>query len=188
MGTAPIVTASSIVENSGLPGTRAFTFLEVGYSMLPVVILMALYFATFGYNLQQRILADLPDNPLDTLMSGETEQASTAVPVWKKAVALAAALFMIVGFAFNLFDIGAVSLMAAAIMLVCGVIPWKAALRDMDWNTVLVLAFSTPIGTACVTQTLVGGYRYHDFVKIGLPINILAILAVGLVSPIVYGL
>ena len=159
---------------------------------------------------------------------------------------------MVVGFAFNLFDIGAVSLMAAAIMLVCGVIPWKAALRDMDWNTVLVLAFSaalaaglnesgggamiaqgivslfggadanpavllfvcvavgavltnfmgnaalviamipislevaltcganpmcfalattvscmlafsTPIGTACVTQTLVGGYRYHDF-------------------------
>ena len=51
-----------------------------------------------------------------------------------------------------------------------------------------MLAFSTPIGTACVTQTLVGGYRYHDFVKIGLPINILAILAVGLVSPIVYGL
>lgn len=277
VGTAPIVTASSIVENSGLPGTRAFTFLEVGYSMLPVVILMALYFATFGYNLQQRVLADLPDNPLDTLMSGETEQASTAVPVWKKAVALAAALFMVVGFAFNLFDIGAVSLMAAAIMLVCGVIPWKVALRDMDWNTVLVLAFSaalaaglnesgggamiaqgivslfggadanpavllfvcvavgavltnfmgnaalviamipislevalicganpmcfalattvscmlafsTPIGTACVTQTLVGGYRYHDFVKIGLPINILAILAVGLVSPIVYGL
>ena len=269
--------SQGIVENSGLPGTRAFTFLEVGYSMLPVVILMALYFATFGYNLQQRVLADLPDNPLDTLMSGETEQASTAVPVWKKAVALAAALFMVVGFAFNLFDIGAVSLMAAAIMLVCGVIPWKAALRDMDWNTVLVLAFSaalaaglnesgggamiaqgivslfggadanpavllfvcvavgavltnfmgnaalviamipislevaltcganpmcfalattvscmlafsTPIGTACVTQTLVGGYRYHDFVKIGLPINILAILAVGLVSPIVYGL
>ena len=261
VGTAPIVTASSIVENSGLPGTRAFTFLEVGYSMLPVVILMALYFATFGYNLQQRVLADLPDNPLDTLMSGETEQASTAVPVWKKAVALAAALFMVVGFA----------------LLVCGVIPWKAALRDMDWNTVLVLAFSaalaaglnesgggamiaqgivslfggadanpavllfvcvavgavltnfmgnaalviamipislevaltcganpmcfalattvscmlafsTPIGTACVTQTLVGGYRYHDFVKIGLPINILAILAVGLVSPILYGL
>ena len=102
VGTAPIVTASSIVENSGLPGTRAFTFLEVGYSMLPVVILMALYFATFGYNLQQRVLADLPDNPLDTLMSGETEQASTAVPVWKKAVALAAALFMVVGFAFNL--------------------------------------------------------------------------------------
>lgn len=86
-----------------------------------------------------------------TKSRGETEQASTAVPVWKKAVALAAALFMVVGFAFNLFDIGAVSLMAAAIMLVCGVIPWKAALRGnwplpILWEDGHLLVVNKPAG------------------------------------------
>ena len=71
------------------------------------------------------------------------------------------------------------------VALTCGANPMCFALAT---TVSCMLAFSTPIGTACVTQTLVGGYRYHDFVKIGLPINILAILAVGLVSPIVYGL
>lgn len=277
-GTATIVIGSNACAESGVEGARAFTFLEVGYCMLPVVIMMAVYFGTVGYSLMKKALAPLPDNPLDDMMGADAEEPDAAYPFWKKIVAGLTAVYMIVGFATNMFgDIGVVALVASAIMLVTGIIPWKDALRELDWNTVLVLgfssalatglntsgagamiansivnafggpeaspalllficiavgtvltnfmgnaaliiamipiclnvavacganpmcfalattvacnlAFSTPIGTACVTQTLVGGYRYMDYVKVGLPVNIAAIVVVALVSPVVYGL
>ena len=49
-------------------------------------------------------------------------------------------------------------------------------------------AFSTPIGTPCVTQTMVGGYRFMDYVKVGLPINILMTIGAIILIPICYGL
>jgi len=48
-------------------------------------------------------------------------------------------------------------------------------------------ALSTPIGTPCVTQTLVAGYRYMDYVKVGLPINIILTIATCILLPIIYG-
>lgn len=279
-GTATIVIGSNACVESGVEGTRAFTFLEVGYCMLPVVIAMALYFATVGFRIMQKTLAPLPDNPLDAMMGLDAPSSAEApaVPAWKKGVAGLTAIYMVLGFAVNMFgDIGLVALIASAVMLVTGIVPWKDALRELDWNTVLVLgfssalaaglntsgagaliaesivnvfggadaspvllllicvavgtvltnfmgnaaliiamipiclnvavicganpmcfalattvacnlAFSTPIGTACVTQTLVGGYRYMDYVKIGLPINLVALILVALISPVVYGL
>lgn len=49
-----------------------------------------------------------------------------------------------------------------------------------------LLAISTPIGTAAVTQTLVGGYKFKDYVKIGLPINLIAGVLLCIIAPIVY--
>lgn len=49
-------------------------------------------------------------------------------------------------------------------------------------------AISTPIATPAVTQTLVCGYRYNDFVKIGGPINIIIAILTVIGLPIIYGL
>lgn len=49
------------------------------------------------------------------------------------------------------------------------------------------LATVTPIGTPCVTQTLVGGYRYMDYVKIGGPVTIVQTIACIILVPLVYG-
>lgn len=48
-------------------------------------------------------------------------------------------------------------------------------------------ALSTPVGTPCVTQTLVVGYRYKDYIKIGLPLNILVVVACLVLMPVLYG-
>jgi di/tricarboxylate transporter len=48
-------------------------------------------------------------------------------------------------------------------------------------------ALATPIGTPAVTQTLVAGYRYMDYVKIGLPITIILTIVTCVFAPIVYG-
>jgi di/tricarboxylate transporter len=49
-------------------------------------------------------------------------------------------------------------------------------------------AISTPIGTPCVTQTLPAGYRYMDYVKVGLPINIIITIMLCLLLPVLYSL
>lgn len=49
-------------------------------------------------------------------------------------------------------------------------------------------SISTPIATPAVTQTLVCGYRYNDYVKIGGPINIIIAILTIIGLPIVYGL
>lgn len=46
----------------------------------------------------------------------------------------------------------------------------------------------TPVGTSAVTMTLQAGYRYKDYVKVGLPITIILMIIAMVVSPLVYGL
>ena len=48
-------------------------------------------------------------------------------------------------------------------------------------------AISTPIGTPCVTQTLPMGYRYMDYVRVGLPINIILVVLTCIFMPMIYG-
>lgn len=49
-----------------------------------------------------------------------------------------------------------------------------------------MLATATPVGTPCVTQTLVGGYKYMDYVKVGFPITFVQLIVCILLVPVVY--
>ncbi|KOA19721.1 sodium-dependent dicarboxylate transporter SdcS [Clostridium homopropionicum DSM 5847] len=49
------------------------------------------------------------------------------------------------------------------------------------------LALATPVGTPCVTQTLVGGYKYKHYVIVGLPITLIMTIAAIIIIPAVYG-
>lgn len=49
-------------------------------------------------------------------------------------------------------------------------------------------AFATPVGTPCVTQTMVGGYKFMDYVKIGQPLNIITTVAAVFLIPLCYGI
>lgn len=49
------------------------------------------------------------------------------------------------------------------------------------------MALATPIGTPSVTQTLVAGYRFMDYVHVGLPLTILLTLLACILCPLVYG-
>lgn len=48
------------------------------------------------------------------------------------------------------------------------------------------LACGTPIGTACMTQTLVAGFRYMDYIKIGGPLVLILAAATALLAPVAY--
>ncbi len=50
------------------------------------------------------------------------------------------------------------------------------------------IAYATPISTPCITMTLSGGYRFKDYLKVGVPLSLLSFLAVILLFPLIYGL
>lgn len=50
------------------------------------------------------------------------------------------------------------------------------------------LTTATPIGGTAVSMVLQGGYRFNDFVKVGLPLNILMMISVMVMCPILWPL
>lgn len=59
-----------------------------------------------------------------------------------------------------------------------------------SWAIAITLACNiavfTPIGTPCMTQTLVAKLRYTDYIKIGLPLAVILTVATALLSLVVY--
>jgi di/tricarboxylate transporter len=50
------------------------------------------------------------------------------------------------------------------------------------------LAFATPVGTTPVTMTLIGGYRFKDYTKVGGILTIILTIALIIAIPLFYGL
>ena len=50
------------------------------------------------------------------------------------------------------------------------------------------LAFATPVATPPLTMTMVGGYRFTDYTKVGGLYNLLSLIATALLIPLAYGL
>lgn len=49
------------------------------------------------------------------------------------------------------------------------------------------IAYATPISTPCITMTLSGGYRFQDFLKVGLPLAVITYLIMIFALPLLYG-
>lgn len=69
-------------------------------------------------------------------------------------------------------------------------IAFSLGVNPTSWAVILTvacnIAMATPVGTPCMSQTLVGGYRYMDYVKIGLPLVIILTIACIILAPICY--
>ena len=50
------------------------------------------------------------------------------------------------------------------------------------------LAFASPIGSPPVTMTMVAGYNFNDYVKLGGPLCLLSYIATVIFVPLIYGL
>lgn len=255
-------------------GARPMGFFELGIVVAPMCVLLALYFATIGYNMQKKTF-DFPD-PVSPV-AGAEEAADDVKITWQMVVSSSVMILCILGFIFNVWNVGIIALVGASILMATGCVDFKKAMRNMDWNTLVILsaaqgfakgldvsgggriianfilemaggkgasavvllvvgivlsviltnfmsntavvamlapifiplafalnvspttfvlgvvigsstALATPIGTPAVTQTLVAGYRWMDYVKIGLPITIILTIYACIFTPIAYGM
>ena len=267
--TAQLVGQSILIKTAG---TRPIGFFELGYLVGPLCIVMAIYLVTVGYSIQKKTFNF--EEPVNTV---GVEEVETEVKItWQMVLSSAVMIGCVLGFVFNIWNVGIIALVGASILMATGCVDFKKCMREMDWNTIVILsaaqgfakgldvsgggkvianfilksfggpeasayallvvaivlsailtnfmsntavvamlvpifiplafalkvspetfvigiiiggstALATPIGTPAVTQTLVAGYRYMDYVKVGLPLTIILTILTCIFAPMVYG-
>jgi len=270
-GSTPQMVTQEILIQQGM---QPMGFFELAKAGIPIAIMMIIYFATIGYSMEKRVFTF--EDVIPGLECTEQEPSKGQVPQWKMYLTGLILLLCVTGFITGIWNLAIVALMGVCALTVTGCIEIKKALRNVDWNTIVIIAMAqgfaqgldvsgastliadymlkvfggvnaspyvvltvlmivtfvltnfmsniavismilpigfssamtlgvrpetfaialtigcmlataTPVGTPCVTQTLVGGYRYMDYVKIGLPITLAQVIVCILLVPVVYG-
>lgn len=132
VGSTPQLVAQGVLLNAGLEGMK---FFDLAYSGFPKVILMMIYFSTFGYYLQKKVFdfEDLPDIPSDAESSDVPKSTSK---MWISVSILIASVF---GFVAQIWTVGTVAMVGATLCVITGCIKIKQVYAVMDWSTVVVL-------------------------------------------------
>ncbi len=268
VGSTAQLVGQGIMTKSGVKAMEIFTLSKL---MLPLCAVFMVY-VWVAYPWIKKVLGDMEE----TIPASQQEEVKD-VPEWKAYLAGVTIVLCITGFIFEIWNVAIVALTAATVLIATNCIGYKKAMRNLDWNTLIIIgasqgfalgldksgagkiiattlinwcggpeasamvllavvvltanvltnfmsntalvamllpivipmarqlgvsaetfcigviiasntAISTPIATPAVTQTLVCGYRYNDFVKIGAPINILIAILTVIGLPLVYGL
>ena len=144
--------------------------------MIPLCIVMIIYFATVGYSLLKKVLK--PESPdfnvgnyySEMLENGNVEEAvSEEVPKWKGVLSLVVLIGCIIGFILTGFagfkpylNVGIVGLIGATVLMTTGCMPLKKSLRELDWNTIIILGAAQ--GFANGLNVSGGGKVIADFI------------------------
>ncbi len=147
---------SQQTANSVLMGYEGFEnglgLFEQTKVMIPLCLIMIVYFATIGYSLSKKVLKpDSPDfdkgNYFAELAANSANDEADKIPAWKGNLALIVLIFCIIGFiltgqeAFKPYlNVGIIGLLGATILITSGCMPLKKTLAEMDWNTLIILA------------------------------------------------
>ncbi|MGE4589308.1 MAG: SLC13 family permease [Acidaminococcaceae bacterium] len=255
-------------------GATPMGFFDLAYVVGPMCIILMLYFGTIGYSIQKKVF-DYSEAPTADLGADEVEEDVKIT--WQMVLSTSVMILCVLGFIFKIWNVGIIALVGATILLASGCIDFKKSMRDLDWNTLIILsaaqgfakgldvsgggriiankilelaggpaasavvllvvgivlstvltnfmsntalvamlapifiplafalhvspttyvlgviigsstALATPIGTPALTQTLVAGYRWMDYVKVGLPITIILTIVACILTPMMYGL
>lgn len=256
---------NSILEEYGYNTIGMFDFVWVA---IPLFIVLIVYMATIGYKIQNKVF---------TFKDLETEIAIGDLdefkPTKKTYIAAGTMIFCIICFVFKVWSIAFTALFGASIVLLTGCINFKDTMRNIDWNTILLMAFAqgiaagmndsgagkmiadatvnlvgdnlwllfaicvvitvvltnimsntavaammtpiylviavsvgvnpfvfamgiavasnasiaTPIGGTAMSQVLVAGYRFRDYLKVGVPITIVLTIMTIIITPLVFG-
>lgn len=274
VGSTAQLAAQQVLEAT--EGCRPLEFFELSYVCGPLCLVLAIYFATFGYHLEKKFFTFEDINVLATVSEEKMPWENDQTFTWKMGASGIVMILCILGFIMNVWNVAVIALTGATILLLIGCMDFKKAMRIMDWNTIIILgavqgfakgldasgggkmlaewilsifggknaspfvllticvilstvltnfmsntavlamltpifinigfqigiqpepfilaciiggstALATPIGTPSVTQTLVAGYRFTHYVKIGLPITIILTIGCMILCPLVYG-
>lgn len=127
-----VATAGVYSEMTG--GTYGF-FEITKAGLFPSIVLIIIYF-TFGYSLQKKAFT-FDEVPADYVVpSPEPSQRKT----WKIIFTLCVMVGMILMFALSSINTGAITLVAALLLIITGCIDMKTAVKAVPWETVLVMA------------------------------------------------
>ncbi|MDR2006439.1 MAG: anion permease [Acidaminococcales bacterium] len=267
--TAQLITQGILTKTAG---ARAIGFFEMAPITIFLCVVFCVYSATIGLNIARKSFDFAEPQMPGADKNALDEQVKFTWRMWLSSIVM---LLCITGFVLNVWNVGIIGLTGATVLMATKCIDYKKAIRNLDWNTLIILgaaqgfatgldvsgggrvianfvlelfggasaqpyvlllvaiiiscaltnfmsntavaamlvpiflpiafalnvspvifaiaititannAISTPIGTPAVTQTLPMGYRYMDYVKVGLPINIILLILTCVFMPVFY--
>jgi sodium-dependent dicarboxylate transporter 2/3/5 len=136
VGSTPQLVTQGLLADGGY---RTFTFFELGYIGFPLLILLAVFYSTIGYNLVVRTTSYMPDVPeyMSEMKASAVSGITKANP--KMYICFAILIGMVAGFLSGIWTVGTVAVLAALLCVVTGCISTKTALDKMGWNALIIV-------------------------------------------------
>lgn len=140
VGSPPQIIAQAYLADNGYD---TMSFFEVGRFGIPVLILLIIFYMTFGLRLQKRVF-NFPDVEDDKgiAAAGEAETSENKQSKAKMIIAVAILLFCIVGFLVELWSLGIVAMLGAVLCVATGCVSLKRIYEKMDWTTIIIIGCS----------------------------------------------
>ncbi len=168
IGSTPQLVAQGILTENGLEPASFFEYLLTG---IPKIIIMVVFFMTFGYKLIKRTAglseAQAADNK---------EGAMRFTP--KMLISILILVGCIICFTAQIGNVAIISMLAASACIVTRCVNVKQAFSKLDWNTIFLLASALGVA-ACLNESGAGELIANSIVGlIGNDVNGFMILAV----------
>ena len=147
-GATLVGSTSQLTANGVLQKLEGFEdglgLFDMTKGMLPLCIIMLIYFATIGYTILKKVF------PVDDSHFPEKQsEDGKEIPAWKGYLSVATLLLCVIGFVLtgyqpfkNWFNVGIIGMIGMAILTATNVMPLKPTLRNLDWNTLMILAMA----------------------------------------------
>lgn len=145
VGSTSQLTANGILQKTAgyEEGIQLF---DMTKGMAPLCLIMLLYFATVGYSIMKKVFKpELGDDSFN--VAAQSSSNLNEVPAWKGYLSLGTLILCVVGFVLtgyqpfkSWFNVGVIGLVGGTILITSGCMPLKPTLRDLDWNTLVILA------------------------------------------------
>ena len=136
IGSTPQIIAQGILSST--EGCTIMTFFELGKGALPLLAVMLVYYSTFGYSLQKKVLGPVEPPLLSEEPAAGTKQICTLKMVFCVVVFLTCVAAIMV----SLLPPGQLAMGAATLCILTRCVSVKKAVRAMDWTSILVLGGS----------------------------------------------
>lgn len=183
VGSTSQLTAQGILQ--GTEGAREMGFFELGYVVFPLLAVLILYFATFGYKIGKKKF-DFQDVSVIGEAAVTSDEEEEIKLTFHMAVSGVVIVLCVIGFIVKIWNVATIALLGATICLATGCKPFKKAMSGLDWNTLVILAAAQ--GFAKGLDVSGGGKLIADFaINIcgGVNAQPIILLIVGIVVSVV---
>ena len=155
----PMLAQSVLLSSEGV--SRGLGFFELAAVAVPVFIVVLLCYHFFLYRVGDRLFDHSKTNEVNTNVE------CNDVPLWKTWVTGIVMICVALGFVFvDGIPLGVISLTGACVLMFAGCVNWNAALKKLDWSTIIILACTDGI-TACFALTGLGDVIVNFLTSVG---------------------
>lgn len=134
VGSTPQLITQGLLQDQGL---RTMTFFELGIVGFPLLLLLAVFYATIGYPILVKSTAYMPDIPeYLSAFPGTDEEVKIHSKMY---LCFAILIFMVIAFLSGIWTVGIVASLAGLLCIVTNCISAKQAYSKMGWNALIIV-------------------------------------------------